>query len=244
MDALILRFDAPLMSFGGVVVDQHNVTDRFPGLSLFAGLLANALGWRHSDGERIGRLQDRLLVASRWDILGALLEDYHTVDLGQRKMREKGWTTRGEPEHRDGGTDAKFGTHQRYRHYWANGLLTSALALGNADEEPGLGDLQAALRRPARPLFLGRKTCLPSSPILLGYRTGSDLLTILREVPRATCPQRRTSAGMPARWPASLGEALEAQIRPVYDQRDWKNQWHSGSRQVAEGTLEEVLPCT
>ena len=100
MDALILRFDAPLMSFGGVRVDQHNVSERFPGLSLFAGLLSNALGWHHRDGDRIGRLQERLVVASRWDILGEAIVDYHTVDLGQPKMREAGWTTRGKPEHR------------------------------------------------------------------------------------------------------------------------------------------------
>ena len=41
MDALFLRFDSPLMSFGGTIVDHHNVTERFPGFSLFAGLLAN-----------------------------------------------------------------------------------------------------------------------------------------------------------------------------------------------------------
>lgn len=244
MDALILRFDAPLMSFGGVMVDQHNVTDRFPGLSLFAGLLANALGWQHRDSERIGRLQERLLLASRWDIPGEAIIDYHTVDLGQPKMREKGWTTRGEPEHRDGGPDAKFGTHQRYRHYWANGVLTSALAMGDADETPTLAELEAALRRPARPLFLGRKTCLPSAPILIGRQAGADVLAILQAVPRATCPQRPAKSPMPARWPANLGQARDEQIHPVYDQRDWKNQWHAGSRQVAEGSLVEMPPCS
>lgn len=243
MDALILRFDAPLMSFGGVMVDQHNVTDRFPGLSLFAGLLANALGWRHCDGERIGRLQGRLLLASRWDIPGESLEDYHTVDLGQPKMREKGWTSRGEPEHRDGG-DAKFGTHQRYRHYWANGVLTAALAVNDADETPTLDELEATLKRPTRPLFLGRKSCLPSAPILIGRQTGDDVLAILQTVPRATCPLRPDAQPMPARWPAELGRADEAQIHPIYDQRDWKNQWHAGSRQVAEGLLPEVPACT
>lgn len=244
MDALILRFDAPLMSFGGVMVDQHNVTDRFPGLSLFAGLLANALGWKHRDGERIDRLQERLVVASRWDVPGETLVDYHTVDLGQPKMREKGWTTRGEPEHRDGGPDAKFGTHQRYRHYWANGILTSTLSLVNADEAPTLDDLETALRRPARPLFLGRKTCLPSAPILAGRASGGDVLAILKTVPRAVCAQRPGPENMPARWPAEIGQAREEQIRPIYDQRDWNNQWHAGSRQVAEGPLVEAPSCT
>ncbi|TCJ19792.1 type I-E CRISPR-associated protein Cas5/CasD [Parasulfuritortus cantonensis] len=244
MEALILRFDAPLMSFGGVMVDQHNVTDRFPGLSLFAGLFANALGWHHRDGERIGRLQERLIVASRWDLAGEAIRDYHTVDLGQEKMRHPGWTTRGLPEHREGGPDARYGTHQRYRHYWANGLLTTALALAEADVAPDLDALEAALRHPARPLFIGRKACLPAGPILAGRRSGDGLLAILQAEPRATCRVRNASGAMAARWPAELGRASEEQTHPVYDQRDWHNQWHAGSRLVAEGPLPEVPPCT
>lgn len=236
MDALILRLDAPLMSFGGVMVDQHNVTDRFPGLSLFAGLLANALGWSHADGDRIGRLQDRLVIASRWDIAPEVMIDYHTVDLGQEKMREPGWTTRGKPEHR-GGSGAKFGTHIRYRHYLANGALTAVLTL-KWEDDPGLDDLETALRYPARPLFLGRKTCLPSSPILLGRASGTDVLSLLKAVPRFTCPARPQQGAMEARWPADIGNPLEEQIKPIYDQRDWKNQWHAGSRMIAEGPME------
>lgn len=244
MEALILRFDAPLMSFGGVMVDQHNVADRFPALSLFAGLLGNALGWRHDDAERLGRLQARLQVASRWDIAGEALVDYHTVDLGQPKMCEPGWTTRGSPEHRDGGPAAKFGTHQRYRHYWANGVVTSALGLADDPQAVSLNELEAALRRPARPLFLGRKTCLPSGRILIGRHSGTDVLAILRAVPRARCPQRPAAQSMQARWPAELGEAKAEQVRPIYDQRDWTHQWHAGSRDVAEGLMREIAPCS
>ncbi len=243
MDALILRLDAPLMSFGGVMVDHHNFTDRFPGLSLFAGLLANAMGWSHADGDKIGRLQDRLVIASRWDIAPEVIIDYHTVDLGQEKMREPGWTTRGQPEHRDGGPGAKFGTHQRYRHFLANGVLTTALSLGQEDS-PSLDDIESALRHPVRPLFLGRKTCLPSSPILLSRTSGTDVLNILKTVPRFTCPTRPQQEAMAARWPADIGNPREEQIKPVYDQRNWKNQWHAGSRMVAEGPMEETKPCT
>jgi CRISPR system Cascade subunit CasD len=243
MEALILRLDAPWMSFGGVMVDHHNVTDRFPGLSLFAGLLANALGWTHADRERIGQLQDRLVLASRWDIAPEPIVDFHTVDLGQPKMREPGWTTRGKPEHREGGPDARFGTHQRYRHYWANGVLTATLALVD-DSSPNLSDLEAALRRPCRPLSLGRKTCLPSAPILVGRAGGQDILSILGAVPRFACTVRPQNDPMAARWPADMGNPREEQIKPVYDRRDWKNQWHAGSRMVAEGLIEETASCT
>ena len=243
MEALILRLDASLMSFGGVIVDHHNVTDRFPGLSLFAGLFANALGWTHGEGEKIGALQDRLIVASRWDIEPEAMVDYHTVDLGQPKMREKGWTTRGEPEHRDGG-DARFGTHIRHRHYWANGVLTTALALQDK-AFPDLATLEVALQQPARPLFFGRKTCLPNAPILVGSASGDDLLAILKAVPRLHCPMRPArNTLMAARWPAETGDNRDEQLKPIYDQRDWTNQWHSGRRMVSEGLIEEAPSCT
>jgi len=37
IDVILLRFDAPLMSFGGVLVDEHGVTRQFPGASMLTG---------------------------------------------------------------------------------------------------------------------------------------------------------------------------------------------------------------
>lgn len=237
MHILLLRFDAPLMSFGGVMVDQHGPTDRFPGLSLLAGLLGNALGYTHSNAEKLNALQARIEYAARWDVEPEALRDYHTVDLGQPKMREAGWTTRGEPEHRDGGPDARFGTHIRYRHYWANGVLTLSVSL-QGDAEPTSARLASALREPARPLFLGRKTCLPSGPLLLAEVDAPDVLVALRKAP--ACERRLQTAGhaMEACWAAKLGEFGPCRQVPVYDCRDWRNQIHAGRRIRIEGLLE------
>jgi CRISPR system Cascade subunit CasD len=240
MQILILRFDAPLMSFGGVMVDHHGVIERFPGLSLLTGLFGNALGYRHGDAEALEKLQAHIDYAARWDIEPEELVDYHTVDLGQPKMAEPGWTTRGEPEHRAGGA-AAYGTHQRYRHYWANGVMTLSATLIGADA-PTVADLAKALRRPARPLFLGRKTCLPASPILLGETEAPDLLAALRAVPRARRAGSKTGEAMPACWPAHLGESSPAREAAIYDRRDWSNQIHAGWRLRIEGYLEENAP--
>ncbi len=242
MKALILRLDAPLMSFGGVMIDQHGFIERFPGTSLFTGLIGNALGWRHGDFRHLQSLQGRLQYAARWDVAPQRIIDYHTVDLGQPKMREPGWTTRGEPEHRAGGPDARFGTHIRYRHHWADGLMTIALAL-NGEGEPDLETVCTALARPARPLFLGRKACLPARPLLdpEPIREGPDLLAILQSVSRWDRHGRPLADGgrMDACWPAELGmpEGARGEIRRVYDLRDWPNQLPAGNRERVEGII-------
>jgi CRISPR system Cascade subunit CasD len=239
MDGLVLRFDAPLMSFGGVKVDQHNITDRFPGLSMVVGLVSNALGWFHADVEAIQRLQDRILLASRWDIAPVPVVDYQTVDLGQAKMKAPGWTTWGTPEHRKGGAAAKYGTHQRYRHYFANGVLTSVVALRD-DTHPDISAIERALTRPARPLFIGRKACLPSSPVLVRRISGENILEMLKKVSRVTRKGHSGADDMPARWPAGLTSERPEQVHQVYDIRDWDSQLHMGSRFVAEGLIKEA----
>ncbi len=241
MDILLLRFDAPLMSFGAVMVDQHGPTERFPGLSMLAGLFGNALGLRHGDASALEALQGRIEYAARWDIEPREILDYHTVDLGQAKMSEPGWTTRGEPEHRTGGISASLGIHQRYRHYWANGVMTLAVSL-RAGGEPSPTALAERLRHPVRPLFLGRKTCLPCAPLLLGLVEDTDVLSALRNAPAAERPGQRAPSKMSACWPMSFGEIGPGRCISIYDRRDWRNQIHAGRRQRYEGWLEVNSP--
>lgn len=246
MKALVLRIDAPLVSFGTVLVDQHGFVDTFPGTAMLTGLIANALGWTHGDFDQLEALQRRIEYAARWDVPPQRMIDYHTVDLGQPKMSQPGWTTRGKPEHREGGQSAKFGTHQRYRHYWADGLMTVVLTLrGHAD--PSLETVRDALRRPARPLFLGRKACLPARPLLdpeTPVVDGEDLLAILRRVPVWDRSGSRAKGNEPllACWPADLATDIRGEIRRVFDLRDWANQVPAGSRWRVDGAIEREAP--
>ncbi len=244
-DLLLLRLDAPLMSFGAPIVDNRGVIQPFPALSMLAGLVGNALGYDHAEAAALQRLQARLRYAVRQDRPGRRLRDYQTVDLSKPYMSDdRAWTTRGALETRKGGS-ASSGTHIRLRDYWADAVYTVALALDPPGEVPTLGDVAAALRAPARPLFLGRKACLPAVPLLLGEAqaegaTASEALrAALKAAPlsgRAT-PQRTDGDGharFAAWWPSGPGDP---QARPVTDRRDWTNQIHVGQRWVAEGTV-------
>lgn len=241
MKALVLRADAgPLLSFGGVMVDQHGFVDRFPGLAMLTGLLANALGWDHRHTDRLQLLQERLEFAARWDVPAYEMVDYQTVDLSQPRLAAQGWTTRGTPEHRGGGPAARFGTHQRYRHYWVDGLMTVVLTL-STDTRPTIEEAMEALRHPERPLFWGRKPCLPARPILdpeTPLTEGADLLTILRAVP--VWDRAGTVVEDPglreACWPPSLG-STPSEVQRVYDLRDWRNQLFTGARERQQGMI-------
>jgi len=233
LDVLLLCFDAPMMSFGATAVDAIGRTDPFPGRSLLTGLLGNALGYDHRDVDELSRLQARIRHAVRRDRGGEIRTDYQTVDLGQAFLRDEvAWTTWGRLDPRGGSSDNKVGTHIRYRDYLVDSAFTIALALAPADEVPNIADLEQALLRPARPLFLGRKCCIPASRIVL-ERTRAPSLRA------AVLAARRCSAETePLRvwWPAGdepQREAVSHRVT-VTDERDWRNQVHVGTYSMFE----------
>lgn len=240
------------MSFGGPQVDHIGNTRMFPTLSQIVGLFGNALGYSHGDSDRLQGLQDRLRLASVLLREGREIEDYQTVDLGQDHLSRPGWTTRGRPEHRDGGPDARFGTHIRLRRYRADAAVLTAIALSPEEDDPSPRRLAAALDRPARPLFLGRKTCLPAEPIVFGMLDDApDVIGALQRAPHAFSERWVTAYGrpdateFPAEWPVddegSLLRSEQARVQRVVDKRDWRHQLHGGERVVMRGRL--VLDC-
>lgn len=238
MEILLLRFDAPLMSFGAPIVDNRGVIQPYPALSMMTGMLGNALGYDHSEFDRLERLQRRLRYASRQDRRGEKLRDFQTVDFSQEHLdSSRAWTTRGTLEGR--ATRLEKQTHIRYRDYWAEAVHTIAVSLDDPGESPTIDELAEAVRRPARPLFIGRKTCLPAAPIFLDRTSAPDLVEALRKAPL----HERAEHGPTYRawWPCKPSEADGADIaRPVTDRRDWRNQIHVGERWIAEGSITVV----
>ena len=224
MRALVLRFEALMMSFGGPIVDHNNYTDRFPGTSMLTGMIGNAMGWKHRDVNKLQALQDSIQYAARWDRDPELLVEYQTADLGQPSLAKPGWTTRGDDESRGGGP-AKRGTHQRYRHYWVDGLMTVAL-------HGDITTIRHALDHPVRPLFIGRKSCIPLRHVVDDYTEGENLFDIIRDIPLSW----GSEGPRPSCWPAQLGED-RGEIRRVYDLRDWKAGLPAGSRLRREGAI-------
>ncbi|MYB84413.1 MAG: type I-E CRISPR-associated protein Cas5/CasD [Chloroflexi bacterium] len=237
MRHLILYLESPLMAFGGETIDNYGVIRWFPAASMLTGLLANALGWRRVEQERHQRLQDRLVFAARVDREphgGLRITDFQTALLG---AKDQGWTTRGQPEGRDGGSHTYDAPHLRYRDYFADMRVTVALRLEPDTDEPTLDRLAEALQEPARPLFIGRKPCLPSTLLFGGFTQGDTALGAL-----VACPlvdQAFTSAAVRALWPDGEGVVgIEANRCYAFtDQRNWRSGLHGGGRAVCEGAV-------
>ncbi len=247
---LLLRIVAPLVSFGGETIDSYGVTRDFPSASMLAGLFANALGWRRTEIERLQALQDRLAFAVYWEReLEPQNRGYRDFQTAQLQADDAGWTTSGVPEHRQG--VSYQGPHLRYRDYHADVALVAVCSLAPDDDGPALEDLERALERPARPLFFGRKPCLPSERIFGGYVEGGNVAEAMVQAARKSVKERGDDAdpseasAMRALWP-SLGavppELVQHRQYALADQRNWRSGLHGGSRQVCEGRIELEQP--
>jgi len=168
---LLLRFDGPMQSWS-VAAFADRPTLPFPTKSGIVGLLANAYGRDRSES-----IEDLATLATsvRADEAGLPMTDFQIAG-------HDGWRSADGKLHTD---TSKI----RRKGYLADAVFTAALT-GPADV---IERSAAAVARPARPLFLGRRCCPPAAPVLIGTSalTGVDAL---RSVPyqghRPTAPTR------------------------------------------------------
>ena len=225
-----LRLCAPLAAFGGEAIDARGITRDFPSQSMLTGLVANALGWHRKLREQHQHLQTRIVYGAMREtepVLGRTT-DYQTAQLAKE---DRAWTTRGIPAQRDGGPATYIGAHQRWRDYHADLRMSVVFRLDPADDDPTLDDLEAAFLRPARPLFIGRKSCLPAAPLFRGWVEAEDARAALRAVVPAADQTFR------ALWPEAEGKADADRTFDVTDERNWLTGLHGGARRVCEGRI-------
>ena len=247
MRHLLLDLDAPLMSFGGDMVDAYGVVRDFPAKSMVAGLLANALGWERHDAAAHAALQERLVMGSARVREGRRIQDYQTARLGAEDM---GWTSWGRTDCRNKTSNSyqpdwehqrrtgkleRVVTHIRYRDADADGRVLVALRLDAAGDTPDLDQLAAALDSPERPLFIGRKPFLPSRPFRLGFVEADTIREALAAALALLPETPEDDSQVCAQWPAAEGLIDGAQEEELTDERHWPAGVHAGLRRVAEG---------
>ncbi len=163
---LLLRFAAPLQSWGVSSRFSLRDTGKEPSKSGVIGLLCAALGLARDEANtnnpQFAELLT-LLMGVRVNREGVLQKDYHTAQNIAKA---------------DGGTKE---TELSTRHYLADADFLVGLESENLQL---LQTLQAALERPCWQLFLGRKAFVPAVPIHFpnGLQTGLALREALQEV--------------------------------------------------------------
>ena len=226
-----LRLRAPLAAFGGEAIDARGIIRDFPAQSMLTGLLGNALGWTRGMRAEHRALQGRIVFGALWERETAVdgrMTDYQTASIHKD---DQAWTTHGAPAGRAGGAATYAGSHQRWRDYHADLHLSVVLRLDPDDVPPIPDEIADALIRPARPLFIGRKSCLPSAPIFAGWIAAPSILAALDGIAPADATDLR------AFWPASEGTEGAVRTTDVTDERNWTTGLHGGARRVCEGRI-------
>jgi CRISPR system Cascade subunit CasD len=232
---LILKLEAPLMALGGEAIDNYGVIRRFPAKSMITGMIANSLGVERYEREKLQLLQDKLLMGSLIERQDAMICDFQTAQLSRN---DQGWTTAGRLEGRGGGAASYAAPHLRYRDYWTDACVHAAVRV--AEDAPfGLDEIREALVAPARPIFLGRKACLPSTRVYSATVMAASIFDAL-----LTENERKDGRPFRMQWPVSepLPQAIfnyeaDLQLEPICDERNWITGVHGGQRIVAVAEL-------
>lgn len=231
---LILVLQAPLIAYGKEAVDSIRPTDHMPGRSMLTGLLGNAIGYRRKDADQLAQLQACIRYAARTEHsvqMNASVRDFHTAQLG---ARDAAWTTYGVPERRAGGPGLTRAPEIRDVHYLAETRSVVALSLAESGLGLTLPDVAQALRMPARPLFVGRKCCLPERPVLEGKVSAENDTEALHMVELG--PDVKQSR---VQWDGSEHHESVRKTHELWvsDLKDWRNGVHVGRRMVNRGVV-------
>lgn len=167
MDVLLLILSGPLQSWGADSRFTTRSTRREPTRSAITGMLACAMGLPRTAS--LDRFRD-MCFGVRVDQRGELVEDMQTARPAKGKAMPV--------------------THRRYL---ADASFLVAIGASRHDVDTW-GD---ALSYPVHPLYLGRRSCPPDTPVRLCTRFDTDIATVLDAFPWTASPWYRRQYGTP-----------------------------------------------
>jgi len=177
---LALYLDAPLQSWGYQSRFDRRTTLSYPTRSGVIGMLCAAMGIDRADCEGLDRLRDLRMSVYALRQSGRLT-DYHTVGGGHdRKQMPQSIP-------RKAGTGKPGGTVVSHREY----LQDSRFGVVLTGDAALIREIAAALEAPRWGIWLGRKSCVPASPVCQGIFVDADAaLERLKDVSGCAAIQR------------------------------------------------------
>ena len=149
---LLLRLSAPLQSWGSESLYDNRETDSLPTKSGVIGMLAAALGIK-----RDGNLDNlrKLKFGVRVDLPGIKLNDFQITQMGK-----------------------KLNSNLSNRMYLSDAIFLAGL---ESEDIEFLKKIENALKHPEYAVFLGRRSCPPTQPLVLGIRNTEIYQSLLDE---------------------------------------------------------------
>lgn len=151
MSTLLLRLAAPLQSWGTGSYFDNRKTDYYPSKSGVIGMIAAAMGRARTDD-----LSDlrALRFGIRIDYGGKIIDDFQVTKMGE-----------------------KLNSNLSHREYLSDAIFLVGFESENTEF---LNEIVNALKNPVFTIFLGRKSCPPTEPVVLDI-LNDDLYTSLFE---------------------------------------------------------------
>lgn len=160
---LLLWLEGPMQAWSTSSALYRRPTEMFPTKSALWGMLFNALGWYGKQKKALAKVQ-HLPVR----ILGfqapeqPVLRDYQTIGNGWDESDP--WQNMMIPKREDGKKCVGGGSKIVVKEYLCDARFAAFVSVPNDWEDA----LRSALANPAGSLYLGKKACLPSSPVFAG----------------------------------------------------------------------------
>lgn len=172
-NTLLLRLAGPMQSWGTSSRLQVRRTDPYPSKSGVLGMILCAKGVRREDSAAKLEGLSQLAMGVRVDRAGTLGWDYHTAGAkigiwqADRKKLKRTAST------------GEYETLLSRRQY----LYDASFLVALQSDEDEVNACARALDDPVWPVFLGRKCCVPSEPILVGTGFYDTMIDALSSVP-------------------------------------------------------------
>lgn len=191
-DYLVFQLYGPFMSWGDIAVGEMRPSAMVSSKSAILGLLAAAVGIRRPNTARTeeerqarenehNKLSGGYGVATRTDLTGVTLTDFHTTESPKGNGFETRYDEVREVERQKKGKDFK-GTILSHRQYRQDSFC--AVAVWQMNDAPyELRALKDFLDEPNFVLYLGRKACPPSLPLNPEVWPAETIEEALRRVP-------------------------------------------------------------
>lgn len=179
---MLLWLEGPLQAWGHDSKFSYRDTLDFPTKSGILGMLLSAMGRGGKQEEllaKLSSLEHRAYSYSKGKVKQSRVMDYHVVGNGYDKNDK--WERWMIPRRRDGAIPNTGGSKLTYRYYIQDGIF-AVIAGIPADLSY---EAESSFRNPVWPVFLGRRTCVPSAPVFRGvYDSVDEAETVMNEIAR------------------------------------------------------------